>query len=369
MHALTPPGICASTIPIVCYLFLTGCSTPKPPRAGGHVDISFWQPYLMYILATPHSRLYVEVDAVEGCAPSEVTLNKLRDLLTAHCDKPEGIQIVRSDVIPIKAARGISRTSLSRKFLDGPAENVGTSPPAFMYVLFYDGKLCDQPAVGEVNQVGASAASHPPERNKNPHVDLLPYPAAIFMNTRVGAKSIRDEMLLHEAGHLLGLAGRPIGATSYHCLDETCLMYTSLTIHIGRLLTFRDPITQKKYCEQCVAQLTESSRRAAPSNPRFVGPVLARSEAGYHVLSLPSRVKLIVGDLTEQDCQDFAAAVRAETPLADVDSNALRLDAFVKVEMRSEPAKVRDIINRAKADPFDHVRSVASRLDQMLPSE
>jgi len=47
----------------------------------------------------------------------------------------------------------------------------------------------------------------------------------------------------------------------------------------------------------------------------------------------------------------------------------LRLDAFVKVEMRSEPAKVRDIINRAKADPFDHVRSVASRLDQMLPSE
>ena len=42
--------------------------------------------------------------------------------------------------------------------------------------------------------------------------------------------------------------------------------------------------------------------------------MLVRSENGYHVLSLPFRVKVIVGDLTDQDCRDFAAAVRAEPP-------------------------------------------------------
>src|SRR5205807_3329775 len=94
---LTAQRIFAGPILIVCCLFLTGCSTPQSPGAGSNSDLvqatGFCQPYLMYILASPHPRLYVEVDAVEGCAPSQVTLNKLRDFLTAYCDKPGGIEV------------------------------------------------------------------------------------------------------------------------------------------------------------------------------------------------------------------------------------------------------------------------------------
>src|SRR5207248_2380473 len=45
-------------------------------------------------------------------------------------------------------------------------------------------------------------------RNSNPHVDLLPYPAIIFMNGRYGPKWIRSQLVPHEAGHVLGLAHR-----------------------------------------------------------------------------------------------------------------------------------------------------------------
>ena len=368
-----PSRILAGTILILCCLFPTGCSSSKSSRAASNDELiqltRFWRPYLLYVLASPHPRLYVEVDAVEGCEPSEVTLNKLQDFLTAYCDKPEGIEIVRNDVIALKAARGISRTSLARKFLDGPEDKAGTPPPAFMYLLFYDGKLCDQPAEGEARQAGASAATHSQERNKNPHVDFLPYPAAVFINTRYGPKRVRDEIPLHEAGHLLGLAGRPITAANYHCLDTSCLMNAKMVVHIGRLLTGRDPVKQKKLCQQCVAQLTESSRQPQPANLRFVGPVLVRSEAGYHVLSLPARVKLIVGNLTEQDCRDFAAAVRAETTPADADSNAWRCDAFAKGEMLDDPAKVHDILKQAKEDPYELVRNAASKLNEAIKAE
>jgi len=44
----------------------------------------------------------VEVDAVEGCVPKQAALEKLRDFLSKYCNKPDGIEILRSDVIPIE---------------------------------------------------------------------------------------------------------------------------------------------------------------------------------------------------------------------------------------------------------------------------
>jgi len=94
---------------------------------------SFWQPQLLYILPSPHSRLCVEVDSVEGCQPSDETLNKLRDFLTTYCHKPDGIEIVRGDVIPAVTARGIPLRALARKFINGPPDDNTAPPPAYLY--------------------------------------------------------------------------------------------------------------------------------------------------------------------------------------------------------------------------------------------
>src|SRR6185369_2570676 len=103
---------------IAACLIVAGCSTPGASQS--RVDsvqlTSFWQPHLLYLLDSPHPRIYVEVDAVEGCAPDDATLNKLRDFLAAHCRKPEGIEIARSDVILLKDARGVPSKALARKF-------------------------------------------------------------------------------------------------------------------------------------------------------------------------------------------------------------------------------------------------------------
>jgi len=116
-------------------MIFAGCSTPDAARSQGRVDwvqlSGFWQPHLLYLLDSPYPRLYVEVDAVEGCAPEDATLNKLRDFLATHCRKPEGIEIARSDVIPIKDARGVPSKALARKFMNGPPEKTGHSSPAF----------------------------------------------------------------------------------------------------------------------------------------------------------------------------------------------------------------------------------------------
>ena len=349
---------------LVCCLAAASCSSTKP--RGARQDPSsneltgFWRPYLLYALVSPHPRLYVEVDAVEGCIPDEAKLNKLRDFLTTYCEKPRGIDIVRSDVIPRAAAQGIPARALARRFLNGPPENAAAPSPAFMYVLFYDQGLSDK-TVPQTAQAHAKTPRHKRGLNKNPHVDLLPYPSAIFINTRYGPKSVRNELLVHEAGHVLGVAGRPIYASGYHCLDRSCLMYKTLYVHIGRLLLGRDPMTQRQICPRCVAELTESQQQPAPYKLRFVGPVLVRSEAGYHVLSLPFRVKLIVGDLSEQDCRDFAAAVRAEAPAPGADDDEFRVAGLVKEELFREPAND-EVINRAKSDPYEAVRVAAPRI-------
>jgi tetratricopeptide (TPR) repeat protein len=118
---------------------------------------------------------------------------------------------------------------------------------------------------------------------------------------------------------------------------------------------------QRHLCAQCAAQLAGASSRPASTNLCFVGPVLVRSEGGYHVLSLPHRVKVIVGELADKDCREFAAAIHAETPAPGGDENDWRADGWLKEDVIREPERMRGIFTRAKADPDELVQRVGSR--------
>ncbi len=344
-------------------LCLTSCSTSKSAHSQSGSDAlqlpSFWQPQLLYILSSPYRSLYVEVDAVEGCVPADATLNKLHDFLATYCDKPDGIAIVRGDVIPTATARGMPLRTLARKFMNGPPDNNTSAPSSYLYVLCYDPALCDKPATnaGRLAITTATAREPTPQR---PHVDLLPYPPVIYFSSHYGPATVQGDLLAHEAGHELGLAGRTNYASDYHCLDQNCLMYWTLQYHISRRLLGMDPIKQHHLCERCLAQLKESAKQSPPTNLHFVGSVLVRSETGYHVLSLADRIKIIAGNLTDRDCNEFASAVRSEDPAsANVDG---RVDWLIKDEILDHAGAVTDSFNRAKADPFEPVRIVAPRM-------
>jgi tetratricopeptide (TPR) repeat protein len=353
----------AAFLPVICAL-LASCSTARAPRSQSNPDAvketSFWQPQLLYILPSPHSRLYVEVDAVEGCQPSDATLNKLRDFLSTYCNKPDGIDIVRGDVIPAATARGISLRALARKFINGPPDDETASPPAYLYVLYCDPALCDKPVLADADRPTVNTASHHEPAVRRPHVDFLPYPPVMYINPRYGPKNIQNDLLIHEAGHELGLAGRATNAFAYHCLDKKCLMNWTLRYHIGRSLLGMDPVNQHQLCPLCIAQLTESAKQSSPKNLRFVGPVLVRSENDYFVLSLPDRMKVIVGNLTEKDCGDFAAGVRAERILSNGDET--RVEWQIKDEVLDKFAKVSDSFDQAKVDPLEPVRATAPKI-------
>ncbi len=326
---------------------LASCSGPRPAATPAPEGLAFWQPHLLYLKRSPYPCLHVEVDAVEGCEPNEDRLERLHAFLAAHCDKPAGITIVRDEVIPKRDASGWPSQVLARRHVSGPP---GGRPAAFLYVLFYDGGLCDKP-----NPSGAPTVR---EGRRKPHVSLIPYPAAIMINTRYAAawdRYIGSALLRHEAGHLLGLS-RHHHSSGYHCRNAGCLMQPDIAVDLSRLLTGRDPVTQHELCADCAAELRLAARRAPDRNLRFVGPVLVRSESGYHVLSLPGYVKVVLGSLSEKDCRDYAARVRADSRTREENEPGMR--SWLDAKLPLSPAH-RRALECAEKDPMEVVRHAA----------
>ena len=348
----------AAALVVVC---LAGCSTPKTEHAQSDPDGAQipdgWKPHLLYLLRSPHPRLHVEVDAVKGCEPNDATLERLKAFLSEHCTKPDGIDIVRSDAIPVQAARGLSEKALARKYMNGP-DRTNASQAAFMYVLFYYDEL-SRDGAAKVAQAGASGATARRSKIANPYADVGLYPA-IYFNKRFLRKAdyfrgqAEKEILRHEAGHVLGLSRRRVGSVNRHCEVRTCLMHTALRVR-GDL---HKP--QWRLCKECVAELQRSSNQSPLNNLRYVGPVLVRSETNYHVLSLPDRMNIIVGDISDRDCQNFVATVGAEP--AHFNDTRNRIYCTAKTESLNDPAKVTDILNRFKDDPFPDVRNIGPKI-------
>ncbi|MEQ1751249.1 MAG: hypothetical protein ABL974_17610 [Prosthecobacter sp.] len=362
---MSPRSLCNFALICLC-LISVGCSSFRKAKSDTRSDIieatGFWQPHLMYLLKSPYARLYVEVDAVKGSEPDAARLDKLREFLKAHCQKPGGIEIVRDDVIPIQEAQGLPHKILAQRFIDGPPKQAGSDQAAYLYVLCYDGALCDRAAKPKPKDQR--------ERNANPHVDYLPYPAAMYLNTRYARLLdgyLGDDLALHEAGHLLGLSRRKMGASGHHCLDSRCLMKAQIAFRFGRLLTGRDPVTQHQLCQGCETELVESAKAAPSAKLRFVGPVLVRSETGYHVLSLPGHLKLVVGALTDRDCRNYAIVVREKSQMLEGEKYSMRY--IGEVDKPPLPAKTKSALRRAKNDPYAVVREVATGLEKALIKE
>ena len=342
MLALLSPRFFRGAVLILFCLMLAGCSTPtsRPSRADAAIA-ELGNPDLLFLRPSPCSRLYVEVDAVEDCVPKERDLQDLRNFLSKYCDKPDGIEIVRSDVIPAKAATGLSSRALARKYLNGPGPT-NTSSTAFLYVLYYDDTLG--------RYLWGTRFLH---RGEIPQTEE-PYPA-IYLNTHFSLGIDLNGILLHETGHNLGLVSRSTHARGDHCLNWGCLMGTD----VDYVLEFRwlPGMGQNHLCPECVAELKQRATQPPPVNLRFVGPVLVRSETGYQVLSLPARDRLLLGDPTgeviEKSCQAFAARVRAER---NDGGGSPRVDCVAPGELFGDPKKVSQTIDRLKNDPSEFLR-------------
>lgn len=309
----------------------------------------FWQPHLLYLKSAPHDRLYVEVDAVAGCEPSKKELAALESFLAAHCDKPRGIHICQSSVITKREARGLSRRELARAWMNGPPASEGS--PAYLYVLYYDGRLSGDKEAARAR----------------PHAELLPYPAAIFVNRGYRpfwAQWVNEQLIQHEAGHLLGLAERASHAKDLHCTEQGCLMQANVAVHFSRLLTGRDPVTQKKLCQHCEAQLKEASSQQPVRHLAFSGPVLVREEQGYRVLTLQGATALVIGGDRRAAADYFLNAEQNRKTQLGAGPDDGFMNGWIEHEALKDRRRLRSILDRACHDPYLRVREVAEMLRQ-----
>ena len=258
---------------------LAGCATPTDGfrTVALPQEVTFWKPWLLNSSSFPYRSLHVEVDAVQGAEPPQEWLDGLEQFLKTECAKPDGVRVVRSNVIPSSEAASASTSALALKYLEGP-------PPgsAFLYVLYYNSSL------------------NPDLKTSNPHAVVFPYPCAIFVDRNYNQAGFGDVLgglvLKHEAAHLVGAARNLSHGDGAHCRNHHCLMNPAFIYAPEMIAQGQVPTPQKDFCKDCFADMALWRTTPAPSNLRFHGPFLARQENGYRVLTLPNTVHVHLGD-------------------------------------------------------------------------
>ena len=322
--------------------------------------------HLSYLRSNRYPALYVEVDAVEGAEPTEGMLDKLHAFLRKHCDKPGGITIKRSSVIPRKAARGYSADSLAAGYLDGPPVQTNSALPAFLYILFYDSRV-------NANVLQSPRdASHRPLRNplpvglsryQNPHVNFTQYPAMIYFDAHFGPdvfspKELPELALLHEAGHTLGLVSREGRIKTAHCTNSLCLMQPTFRMRYFFIPWLKGKKPKTEICDACEQELNQRREVTTTNQMRFIGPVLVRTTSSCSVFTLPGCHGLYAADSVDEGAAAFLKQFKERFA-----TSRSKLERWSSYNVEAEE-NLPTVIQAALEDPLPEIRRLAGHMQK-----
>jgi hypothetical protein len=277
-----------------CLLFgFMGCRTAA---LKGEFKTPGWEEHRLPNTSEPYDKLLVEIDAVEGTAPSADELADLKIFLEQATNKPGGITIKVDNIIPAARARGRTPKSLVLEYLNGP----GDERTAFIYVLCYRSGL---------GRLYAKA--------DQPNFTYYPYPCAIFIDRSFAAFKfwfchgpMQRAFLQHEVGHALGLARNTAHSSHGHCTNKGCLMRTAINFNMRRVLTFRSPLDNTELCADCRVDLETYKSAETQANARLWHGFFLRAGEGYQILTLPGFYYVHFGELTALSLEKVAEARR-----------------------------------------------------------
>ena len=254
---------------------------------------TYMRPELLYLSDRPYSRLYVEVDTVEGVEAPDQWLDELKAFLGKYCSKPDGIEVVRDPPVPISEVKGMPIGAASILCLDGP-DPEGGSQPAYLHVLFYD------------RNIGLKAETKTP-----PHV--VGYcPSGILFDVsyfRISKGKAEEFALKHELGHVLGLCKNPEHGDGSHCKNQGCLMYKSPGLLPSFVLLLGSRV-EKQLCAYCQRDLEIWKSPDVDPKLSFKGPFLIRREDGYSVVSLPYYDVIVSTNVESIDWTEFLSITK-----------------------------------------------------------
>ena len=184
-------------IPILMLLMVGGCAASDSPESTRGMLAN--SASLLYLKSTPYQRIYLEIDSVEGSEPDDRSIGIFLDFLKKYTEKP--ITVVKKAPIPHSLAKECYPEFLALQNIQGPEDAHAGQSTAYIYMLFYNSKKGKQ-----------SQSHHGYIRYSYPcaiYIDMGKFESA-FMRNR-----LLPSLLMHEAGHVLGLCVNKECLTSY----------------------------------------------------------------------------------------------------------------------------------------------------------
>lgn len=176
-------------------------TTPRVTQTGAVYadDGGVGQMARTYLRSSPARALLVEVDWIEGREPTQAALDHLVSILRREADKPGGVRVERGNAIP---QRRDSYTFAQIEAVEDANRSRGSAGEvATLYVLYLNGDLA-----GEEGTIGVAYRASA--------VALFADRIRAAATALIQPSAIERAVLVHEAGHVLGLIN--IGYRSKH---------------------------------------------------------------------------------------------------------------------------------------------------------
>ncbi|MEN6578960.1 MAG: hypothetical protein ABFD90_21635 [Phycisphaerales bacterium] len=334
---------------VFAALLAGGCGIRSAPMP------TYMRPDLLYLTDQTYTRLYVEVDVMEGIEVPQKWSDELEGFLARYCSKPNGITIVRDRPVPASALVDLPMDLVAIMCTDGPPADQ-SGQPAYLHVVFYD----------------SNKWSH--QKSMPPHV-VPACPTAILCDMDRYFRSFKGTagaLLRHEAGHILGLCRNREHGDGTHCRNHGCLMERTPALESQIVMQFGVP-WKGKLCGDCERDLGNARSQASPSNLSFAGPFLVRHEDEYDVVRLPRGDALVIAPtdeiyhgetLLERMKERIRSWVASGTslpprPRGQSAGSLSCHQIFFPTDVGPETARFRTILSRAAEDPSPSIRKYA----------
>lgn len=214
-----------------------GCAALSKPPAGPTTDSYRDQD----LLEADHPALVVEIDHVEDSQPRDRALAIFARRLEFYCDKPGGVTIVVDDSIPAAEWEPNHETvaSLALKYAD---EDPGEA--AYLYVLYAPSYKKFRGYSYRTGRLGSA----------------VEFPAMVVFADQLRPilwlTGVRQEasVLVHEAGHVLGLVTNDDHRDGGHCTNGWCLMYDGVdarSLAVNLFPTLFTGYLPTHFCRDC----------------------------------------------------------------------------------------------------------------------
>ncbi len=233
--------IVTSILIISLVLTNSGCfeSEKKPEVLGDFAKY--------YLQDSKYTKIIMEIDYVDGYAPSPQALSCLKSTINQYCDK-QNVQDEKNGFPSSKS----SYSEEDIRELEVEHRNYQRSGNTItLYILYLNGKYAENEDVLGL-AFGPSSIAIFKERIYE--IDI-PWWASSFIDHSDYEKSV----VVHEFGHLIALVN--IGYESeknhessyeHHCVHEECVMYHAVeTVSILNLITREDPEPPFEFYTDC----------------------------------------------------------------------------------------------------------------------